>query len=764
MAEQGHTPGGRRGYAGTWPPRAAVPAGGYAPSVLGAWPPFAETIRQWARAEAGAGRLLPWVPVAFGTGIAFYFAADHEPLLPVAVAVAVLLCAVAFMLRRQKFFAAAVMLAAVAAGFAVATWKTARIAHGVLARPMFSVALTGFVETRDIRERTDRFVLRVVTMESARGTTRLESVRLSVKKGTAPAVGSFVELKARLLPPLAPLRPGSYDFGRDMFFSGIGASGFAMGAIKTKEPPAAGGWALRYSAFMQGLRDAIDARIRTTLDGDRRAIATALLTGRRDAITTPVNDAIFISGLGHVLSISGYHMAVVAGVVFFAVRALLALFPTLTSAYPIKKWSAAAALLAAAFYLLLSGAEVATQRSFFMTAVVLIAVMVDRRAVTFRTLAVAAMIVLAIAPEALVHPSFQMSFAATLGLVALVQIGMPRLFATAEHSATARVALWGGREVMVLLLASLVAGLATTPYAAFHFHRITPYGVVANLLAMPVVSAIVMPAGLIGLVAMPFGFDGICWWAMGLGIDWMISVTQWVAALPGAVGRLPAFGIGPLIAASCGIILLGLLRTPLRWSGVALVLLSAVWVARVPQPDILISADGRHVGVRGQDGRLHLMQATKGSKDAFLVREWLAADADARTGDDATLGEGVSCDDNGCVTASRGGALVAWALRPEALVDDCERAALIVTIRQAPAGCAASVIDAERLRRQGALALRRGRDGFVVDAVRPGGIDRPWSKSVAEDGETDGAVLTPRKPSPRAVDATPADADLQAEE
>jgi competence protein ComEC len=201
-------------------------------------------------------------------------------------------------------------------------------------------------------------------------------------------------MKARLQPPLAPLRPGSYDFSRDLFFQGIGASGFAMGAIKTVAPPESGGLALRYAAFMQDLRDAIDARIHTRLDGDERAIATALLTGRRDAITVPVNDAMFISGLGHVLSISGYHMAVVAGVVFFAVRALLALIPGLTVSFPIKKWSAAAALVAAAFYLLLSGAEVATQRSFFMTAVVLIAVIVDRRAITFRTLAVAAMIVL----------------------------------------------------------------------------------------------------------------------------------------------------------------------------------------------------------------------------------------------------------------------------------------------------------------------------------------------------------------------------------
>ena len=168
-----------------------------------------------------------------------------------------------------------------------------------------------------------------------------------------------------------------------------------------------------------------------------------------------------------------------------------------------------------------------------MTAVVLIAVMVDRRAVTFRTLAVAAMIVLAIAPEALVHPSFQMSFAATLGLVALVQIGMPNLFAAPDNTATARVALWGGREVAMLALASLVAGLATMPYAAFHFHRVTPYGVLANLAAMPVVSALVMPAGLLGLVAMPFGFDGVFWRIMGAGIDWMIVVAQWVAALSG---------------------------------------------------------------------------------------------------------------------------------------------------------------------------------------------------------------------------------------
>jgi competence protein ComEC len=751
--------GGSRSRAGTWPPRAVAQAGGFAPSGFDAWSAFVAKLRDWARAEAGAGRLLPWIAVAFGAGIAFYFTAEREPVAWVTAATAALLCMAALLLRRQKFFPVAVMTAAITAGFATATLKTARVAHGVLARPMVSVALKGFVETRDVRERTDRFVLRVVQMESARAQAKLQRVRLSVKKGTAPAVGSFVELKARLQPPLAPLRPGSYDFGRDMYFAGIGASGFVMGAIKVLDPPFKGGLSLRYAAFMQGLRDAIDARIGTVLSGDQRAIATALLTGRRDALSAPVNDAMFISGLGHVLSISGYHMAVVAGVVFFAVRALLALIPALTVTFQIKKWSAAAALLAAAFYLLLSGAEVATQRSFFMTAVVLIAIMVDRRAVTFRTLAVAALIVLIIAPEALVHPSFQMSFAATLGLVALVQVGMPNLFASPENSATARVALWGGREIAMLALASLIAGLATTPYAAFHFHRVTPYGVVANLAAMPVVSALVMPAGLLGLVAMPFGFDGLFWRIMAFGIEWMIVVAQWVAALPGAIGRIAAFGTGPLIAASVGIILLGLLRTPLRLIGAGALAVAVVWTLTVPQPDILISGDGHSVGVRGRDGRLHVM---KTAKDAFLLKEWLAADADARLPGDASLGEGVSCDEAGCVTQLPDGAFVALVLRPEALGDDCERAAVIVTARQAPPACGALVIDRERLQKQAAMALRRTRSGFVIDAVRPNGVNRPWSPAVGEHTEPENS--DPRPAVTRPLDATPAEADLQAEE
>ena len=204
----------------------------------------------------------------------------------------------------------------------------------------------------------------------------------------------------------------------------------------------------------------------------------------------------YISSIAHVLSISGYHMALVAGIAFFVLRALLALLPVFASRCPIKKWAAFAALAAAGFYLLLSGAEVATQRSFIMVAIVLIGVMVDRPTLTFRTLTVAALGVLLLAPEAVVHPSFQMSFAATLALVAGYQGGLPWMSRARETPLGVRIALWGGREIVGLVLVSLLAGTATIPFIAYHFHRISAYGLLANLLAMPLVSAWVMPAGI----------------------------------------------------------------------------------------------------------------------------------------------------------------------------------------------------------------------------------------------------------------------------
>jgi len=582
---------------------------------------------------------MPWLPVAFGLGIVGYFAADREPAWWSAVLAALATSMAAFLVRgRPVGFPLMIGFAAIALGFATATLQTLRIAHPILTNPMPSSAISGFVETREERERSDRIVVRVEHFETPRATPLPDRIRVAVRKGSAPAVGSFVQLKARLSPPLQPLRPGGYDFARDMYFQRIGASGYALGAIKTKVPPVASGFWLRYAANIDDLRESIDKRIRSVISGDEGSIASALITGKRDAISAPVNDAMYISSLAHVLSISGYHMAVVAGIVFFFIRGALALIPAYANRHPIKKWAAFCALMAAAFYLLLSGAEVATQRSFIMIAIVLVGVMLDHPTLTFRTLAVAAIVVLLLAPQAVVHPSFQMSFAATLALVAAYQNGLP-WHADGNSSLGARMMLWGAREVAGLFLASLVAGLATTPYAAYHFHRLAPYGVIANLLAMPVVSAAVMPMGILGVVAMPFGFDAVFWRLMGDGIDWMIRVALWVNSLPGAVGRVQAFGTGPLLMGTAGLLLVCLLRTPLRWSGAALLMAAGLWAISTPRPDVLVAGDGQAAVVRGSDGRLSVIHS---GRDNFAIKEWLAADADARAPKDPSLSNGVN--------------------------------------------------------------------------------------------------------------------------
>jgi competence protein ComEC len=449
-------------------------------------------------------------------------------------------------------------------------------------------------------------------------------------------------------------------------------------------------------------------------------------------------------------------MVVAAGVVFFLTRGILALIPGLALRHPIKKWAALAALAAAAFYLLLSGAEVATQRAFMMTAVVLTAVLVDRQAITLRTLAVAAFVVLTLAPEAIVHPSFQMSFAATLALIAAYERGLPWSIRGADTSLGARIALWGGREIVALLLASMVAGLATTLYAAYHFHRLAPYGTLANLLAMPIVSAWVMPVGLLGLVALPFGFDRPLWHLMGVGIEWMISVALWVASLPGAVGRIQAFGVGPLLLGTVGLIVICLLRSPLRWSGVGLLALGIVGALRTPAPDVLVAAGAETVAVRTAEGRLAVLKL---GSDTFAVRQWLAADADLRTPGDAGLSQGFRCDDAGCIARLRDGKLVAVVLAPDAFEEDCRRAALVVTRRQAPPGCAATVIDRRLWQRTGALALQQNANGFMLSAARPAGSSRPWARAPGAD---DAAVtVTPPSARPTTRDATPRDEDLR---
>jgi competence protein ComEC len=744
-------------------PRGIVWPSPRAPSFSGA----REHLQRWLISDAAAGRLMPWLPIAFGFGIVLYFTAAREPNPWIAPSLTAVLAVAAIVARaRPVLFPLLLALGAAAAGFAVVSLKSARIAHPILQRNAWNIQITGFVEMREERERTDRITVRVHSIEGKLDEVP-ERVRLSVRKTTAPPVGAFIEVKTRLNPPLRPLRPGGYDFSRDLYFQRIGATGFVLGAIKTVDPPTQPGFWLRYATVIENIRDTIDARIRAVLPRDAGSIASALLTGKRDAISAPVNDAMYISSLAHVLSISGYHMAVVAGVVFFIVRALLALSSTLAMRCPIKKWAAFVALLAVFLYLLLSGVEVAAQRSFIMTGIVLIGVMVDRAALTLRNLALAALGVMLLAPEAVVHPSFQMSFAATLALIAGYERGLPWMIAGADTPLGARIALWGGREIVGLILASMLAGLATMPYAAYHFHRLAPYGVIANLLAMPVVSALVMPAGMLALLFMPFGLDGWLWKLMGEGIEWMIWVVLFVAKLPGAVGRVTAFGTGPLLLMTAGIVLVCLLRSPLRWSGAVLALLGTLWAARVPLPDVYVADRGDMVAVRGAAGRLAVMRLQNG--DAFSVKEWLAADADERTPKDKSLSDGVTCDEIGCVAKLADGTIVALPFAAEAFAEDCRRAALIVSQRTAPPGCAAPMIDRTVWPRTGASMLYRTAKGWETVVAHPAGYDRPWSRTVPATAlaPSTGAAPSTAAPSTAPSDATPGDAapssDLQAD-
>jgi competence protein ComEC len=346
-----------------------------------------------------------------------------------------------------------------------------------------------------------------------------------------------------------------------------------------------------------------------------------------------------------------------------------------------------------------------------------------------------------------------MSFAATLALIAAYERGLPWV-AKADTSPAARAALWGSREILALVLASLVAGRATTPYAAYHFHRIAPYGVLANLMAMPIVSVWVMPAGLLALIAMPFGFDDVLWRLMGEGIDWMIAVALFVSGLPGAVGRMAAFGIAPLLIGTGGLVLICLLKSPLRWSGAVVIAVAGFWAVRTPQPDVLIAADAQTVAVRGWDGKLSI---NRSGRDAFAAREWLAADGDSRTPDDAALGQGFRCDQSGCIAKLADGRLVSQVLQADAFEEDCRRAAVVVTTRDAPPACDALIVDRNVSRAQGAIALRRNGEGWEMTAVRPPGHDRPWARAA---GIPDTASQRTSRPQPR--DATPRIEDIEA--
>jgi competence protein ComEC len=377
-----------------------------------------------------------------------------------------------------------------------------------------------------------------------------------------------------------------------------------------------------------------------------------------------------------------------------------------------------------------------------------------------RTLAAAAVVLLALAPESILNPSFQMSFAATLALVALFERFAP-MMARPPAAATgvfARTTERLGRWMLLGAATSLAAGLATGVFAAFHFHRVAPYGLLSNVLAMPVLSFVIMPAGLLSVLLVPFGYDALGWQVMGKGIELMLAVARRVAELPGAEGRVPAFGAGVVLLATAGLLLLAIPASRLRYAGVPLLLLAFLWAASAPRLDVLVDAESGAIAVRGSDGRLTILDARK---HRFISEMWLSADADGRSVSN-DLGAGFRCDTYGCTAHLHDGAIVAVARRREALLDDCREAGLIVTKLDVPPGCKAPVIDRRTLAATGAIALRRVDGKWIAEPARSPVASRPWfGRAGVPDAsalswlEVAGASATARKTDTREIDHVP---------
>ncbi|MCR6631744.1 MAG: ComEC/Rec2 family competence protein [Magnetospirillum sp.] len=453
-------------------------------------------------------------------------------------------------------------------------------------------------------------------------------------------------------------------------------------------------------------------------------MAAALVTGETGAIPRPVMDDYRDSGLAHILSISGLHMSMAAGLVFFVVRGGLALIPAVALRHPIKKWAAAVALLATFFYMLLAGAPVPAQRSFLMTGIVLVAVLLDRAALSMRLVAWAAVVVLLLAPEALVGPSFQMSFAAVAALVAAYEGLAPRLAGwRAEHPGLPAAA---GLYLAGVVLSTLVAGGATAVYGAYHFNRFAVWSVVANALAVPL-SGIAMPFAALGLLLMPLGLDALAWVPMGWCVAAVNRVANMVAHWPAAAVTLPVLPLWGMAAFSLGGCWLLLWRRPWRLWGVLPMLVGLSGMALDRPPDILVDSRGYSMGVRTADGALLVNRGGRILRETWTRRAGpAAAERWPRQGrsNDGRL----ACDPQGCVYRVDG-TLVAL-VREEGGVDAaCATAAVVVSavpIRQACKGPAV-VVDRFDLWRRGAHALWLNPGGARIETVAGWQGDRPWS-------------------------------------
>jgi competence protein ComEC len=668
-----------------------------------------------------------WLPVGFGGGIAMYFALKSEP--PGWIGLLAVGFAALFALQargRTWVMVGALALGAVGAGFGAAQLRTHMVAAPVLQEehgPARVHATVAEVEPRDRGHRLRLAEPAVAGLDAARTPA---VVRVTVSAG-APDVlpGDRVRLLAVLAPPPEPAAPGAYDFARRAFFERLGAVGFALGGVERLErAPGAGpnGWDLWWAER----RQTIAGHVRGAVPGRAGTVAAALMTGERGAIPEEVLQAMRDSGLAHLLAISGLHVGLIAGLVFFAARASIALVPPLAVRVQAKKWAALAAAVAGFCYLWLVGATVPTQRAFLMLALVLLAVALDRSALTMRLVAWAAFVVLLLHPESLTGASFQMSFAAAMGLVATYEVVRTRSFGrTSALGIPARIGLYAGG----VALTSVIAILATGPFAVFHFNRLALYGLAANLVAVPLTAFWIMPTALLAFALMPFGLDGPALALMGWGVAGMLATAETVAGWPGSVAVLPSPSLAGLALMVAGGLWLCLWRTRWRLWGCAAIAAGCLSVPLTPRPDLLVTGDARLIGVRAADGDLWVstQRRERFSRDVWLRRlgtrrvhtwpPWGRAD-----------GAALSCDPLACLFRKHG-VTAALVRDGRALAEDCRVADVLVAtlpVRRLRCARPAVLIDRFDLWREGAHAIYLARDGPRVDTVRAHRGDRPW--------------------------------------
>jgi competence protein ComEC len=569
-----------------------------------------------------------------------------------------------------------------------------------------------------------RLTIRVTALEKHEAHARPVRVRVVTRaENKALKPGDAVRLRATLNAPPGPSLPGDYDFARSAWFKSLGAVGYADAAAEIDASAAAPPFALRISAAVARVRQAIGQRILAALPGQTGAIANALITGERGGISEATNQAFRDSGLFHILSISGLHMVIMAGAVFLCIRVALAAIPAIALRYPIKKWAAAGAMVGAFCYLMISGAEFATVRSHIMISIMFLAVLLDRPALALRNVALAALAILLLWPESLFDAGFQMSFAAVVALVSAYERLRLR---DAPQQGPLRRGVFAGALLFLagILTSTLVAGLAVAPFGVYHFHNTQQFAMLANLMAIPICNFVVMPAALAALVAMPFGLEAAPLRVMGLGIDAMVWCARAVASLPGAVGRVPAIPTHAFALIVAGGLWCALWGTRWRLLGVVPIALGLMLAPTAQRPDVLVGRGAALVAVRGPDGKL---SALAGRGSAFELARWLEHDGDGRPAAEAGRGAAFRCDGRGCVTRVKG-LLLAIAASPAALRDDCALAGVLILKFAKPRGCrpAGPAIDIDDVDRRGAHALTIEGGKVRVRTVADTRGDRPW--------------------------------------